>query len=61
MQIMFICFGLLPDIIIMAVSLALGFAGAAVVISATFHIGLVLLFLGISPLSLVGDEKEIFK
>lgn len=51
-QVMFVYFGLLPDIIIMAIGLSLGFTGVAVIISSISNIGLGFLFFGLSPLFL---------
>ncbi len=51
-QVMFIYFGLLPDLIIMAIGLSLGFTGVAVVISSVSNMGLGFLFFGLAPLFL---------
>ncbi len=48
-QIMFVYFGLLPDLIIMAIGLSFGFTGASAVISSISNMGLGFLFFGLTP------------
>lgn len=51
-QIMFIYFGLLPDLIVMAIGLSFGFTAVAVVVSSILNMGLGFLFFGLTPLFL---------
>lgn len=51
-QIMFVYFGLLPDVAIMAVGLVMGYGILAAVIAAAVNVALGMLFFGLSPLFL---------
>ena len=55
-QILFIYFGLLPDIAIMAVGLIFHHGAIAAVACAVFNVLLGLLFFGLTPLFLVPDN-----
>ncbi len=57
-QIMFIYFGLIPDIAIMAIGIILGIAPIAALICAVLNIGLGMLFLSLSPLFIDYCDKK---
>ena len=51
-QIMFVYFGLLPDIVIISIGLVFGHAAVSIILSAAVNIGLGFLFFALSPLFL---------
>ncbi len=60
-QIMFIYFGLLPDIIIMAVGMIFGYTALAAIIAAVFNCALGAIFLAFTPFFIDYPEKRAIK
>ena len=56
-QILFVYFGLLPDIIVMVIGLVLGHTALAAILCAVFNLGLGFAFFGLSPIFLDPREK----